>query len=62
MAEGLEGEEPFGTLAPGQVEGDRRYLFVPVQWQQQIGPVTHFRNSLALVAQGVFRVVINYYY
>lgn len=46
MAERLEGEEPFGTLVPGQVEG------VPAQWQQQIGTVTHLRNSLTLAAQG----------
>lgn len=28
MAERLEGEEPLETLAPGQVERDRRYLLV----------------------------------
>lgn len=62
MAEKLESEEPLETLAPGQVEGDRRYLLVPAQWQQLIGPVTYLRNSLTLAAQGVFKVVINYYY
>lgn len=60
MAERLEGEEPLETLAPGQVERDRRYLLVSAQWQQQIGPVTHLRNSLTL-ALGVLKVVINYY-